>query len=258
MKPDNGHHELMDQMEEFAGSIRENDYLEAIAPAVDIPSKRDELEVGQRVKQLREKKGLSLIDLAQRTGMSQEELKGIEQGKSAPPLGILIKLGKALEMKLGTLIAAGEERPYTVVRVAERMDMSRYPYSRETSYGYSYQALAPQKINRSMEPFLVTLRTPTEEVAPLFSRRRGVHLCFKGRHEGEHWRSHGDPASRGLHLLRLHAASFSHPPRRRPHLDPGCYLQRGTLKLRQGSPCRDLNSLTSARVFVCLLDLHRQ
>ena len=176
MKPDNGHHELMDQMGEFAGSIRENDYLEAVAPALKTPAKGEDLAVGQRVHQLREKKGLSLIDLARRTGISEQELKDIEQGRSSPPLGILIKLGKALDMKLGTLIAAGEDRPYTVVRVAERRDMSRYPHSRETSYGYSYQALAPQKGNRSMEPFMVTLRTPTEEVAP--STHDGEEFIF--------------------------------------------------------------------------------
>jgi len=177
MQPENGHHELMDQMEEFAGSSRENDFLEAVAAAYEAPPAGvQEPAMGPRVRQLRQAKGLSLLDLARRTGLSEQALKEIEDGQASPPLGVLIKLGKALDMRLGTLIAAGEERPYTVVRVAERRDMSRYPHSRQTSYGYSYQALAPEKSNRSMEPFLVTLRKPTAEVAP--STHDGEEFIF--------------------------------------------------------------------------------
>jgi transcriptional regulator with XRE-family HTH domain len=177
MQPENGHHELMDQMEEFAGSSRENDFLEAVAAAYEIPpSEAQEPAMGPRVRQLRQAKGLSLLDLARRTGLSEQALKEVEDGQASPPLGVLIKLGKALDMRFGTLIAAGEERPYTVVRVAERRDMSRYPHSRQTSYGYSYQALAPEKSNRSMEPFLVTLLRPTAEVAP--STHDGEEFIF--------------------------------------------------------------------------------
>jgi quercetin dioxygenase-like cupin family protein len=79
---------------------------------------------------------------------------------------MLIKLGKALDMKLGTLIASGEDRPYTVVRVSERQAMSRYASQRGNAYGYTYEALAPHKKNRSMEPFLVTLREAAEDVPP--------------------------------------------------------------------------------------------
>jgi transcriptional regulator with XRE-family HTH domain len=170
---ENGHHELMDQMDTVGGSQREDDYLagvselaEVAAQAAGEPAAETSAPVGQRVRQVRESKGLTLTDLAQRTGLSEEELTAIEDGRSNPPLGVLVRLGKALDMRLGTLIATGEDRPYTVVRVAERQDMSRYPHTRQTSYGYSYQALAPKKRNRSMEPFLVTLTGASQDVAP--------------------------------------------------------------------------------------------
>jgi transcriptional regulator with XRE-family HTH domain len=156
-----------DREQGYVGTSRENDFLAGVdAVAGSRAEGRAEAEsVGQRVARLREQKGLSLQDVARRTGLAEDALAEIEKGASSPPLGVLVKLGKALDMKLGTLIAGGGDRPYTVVRVDDRKDMSRYPHTRETSYGYSYQALAPMKQNRSMEPFLVTLREPTEQVA---------------------------------------------------------------------------------------------
>ncbi|MFH1033664.1 MAG: cupin domain-containing protein [Pseudomonadota bacterium] len=163
--PDNGHHDLMHRMQDYQESSRQNDYLRGVAKVAALagPSQADlDTPVGQRVRALRQEKGLSLADLAQRTGLSEKVLGEIEDDLASPPLGLLIKLGKALGMKLGTLIASGEERPYTVVRAQERPAMSRFASQKGSAYGYSYQALAPEKKNRSMEPFLVTLNKAGE------------------------------------------------------------------------------------------------
>ncbi|MFZ5587537.1 MAG: cupin domain-containing protein [Thermodesulfobacteriota bacterium] len=176
---ENGHHDLMDQMGSFTDSARESDYLRGVAKvaAAGQPEPADDgLPVGQRVRQIREHKGLTLTDLAQRTGLAEEMLAEIEQASFSPPLGVLVKLGKALDMKLGTLIANGEDRPYTVVRVQERQAMSRFASQRGTAYGYSYQALAPKKKNRSMEPFIVTLEKAGTDAPP--SAHDGEEFIF--------------------------------------------------------------------------------
>ena len=182
---DSGHHELMDSMPSLMGNRREDDYLRGVdelhQEKLSAAGQKEDgellaLTAGARVRMVREQKELSLQDVAQRTGLDQAYLQEIEEDKANPPLGVLVKLGKALELKLGTLIASGEDRPYTVVRVAERQDMSRYPHTRETSYGYSYQALAPKKRNRSMEPFMVTLRGGAEELEP--STHDGEEFIF--------------------------------------------------------------------------------
>lgn len=164
----------------YVGTRQENDFLAGVDAVAGNKAaageKAPDLSVGQRVAQVRQEKGLSLEDVAKRTEIPVEALREIESGEANPPLGVLVKLGKALDMKLGTLIASGEDRPYTVVRVSERQDMSRYPHTRETSYGYSYQALAPRKRNRNMEPFLVTLRTTGKPVEP--SSHDGQEFIF--------------------------------------------------------------------------------
>ncbi len=176
---DNGHHDLMHSMRDYQESSRQNDYLRGVAKVAALagPSQADlETPVGKRVRALRQEKGLSLADLAQRTGLSEAVLGDIEDEAASPPLGTLIKLGKALGMKLGTLIASGEDRPYTVVRASERPAMSRFASQKGTAYGYSYEALAPQKRNRSMEPFLVTLNKADDKVEP--SSHDGEEFIF--------------------------------------------------------------------------------
>lgn len=176
---DNGHHDLMHSMQDYQESSRQDDYLRGVAKVAALagPSQADlDTPVGQRVRALREEKGLSLSDLAQRTGLSETALAEIENEAASPPLGTLIKLGKALGMKLGTLIASGEDRPYTVVRAHERTSMSRFASQKGTAYGYAYQALAPQKKNRSMEPFLVTLNKADDQVEP--SSHDGEEFIF--------------------------------------------------------------------------------
>jgi|YelNatPaOPRAMG01_1025707.scaffolds.fasta_scaffold86593_2 transcriptional regulator with XRE-family HTH domain len=120
--------------------------------------------VGERIKGVRESKSLTLTDMAQRTGFSEETIAGIEKGEILPPLGDMVKLAKALEMKMGYLLAQGEAKPYTVVRKKDRKPISRYDSQRTQRYGYVYETLAPEKKERNMEPFLVTLvPTPGEE-----------------------------------------------------------------------------------------------
>lgn len=168
---DNSHHDLMQSRGHEGTTRRESDFLDYVGEVagVDQPTEMDQsMPVGQRVKAIREQKGLTLQDLSQRTGLEVERLGRIEDETASPPLGVLIKLGKGLNMSFGTLIAGGEERPYTVVRKSDRKAMSRFASQRGTSYGYSYEALAPEMKNRSMEPFIVTLHQADEDV-PLSS-----------------------------------------------------------------------------------------
>ena len=121
-------------------------------------------EIGIRVKKARESLCLSLFDLYLRTDIGAETLSQIEEGKIVPPLGAVIKLAKALDLKMGYLISGEEEKAYTIVRRDDREVTSRYDSRKEKHYGYKYESLAPHKTNRCMEPFLVTLEpSETEE-----------------------------------------------------------------------------------------------
>jgi len=106
---------LVDTYEDFLGEIsrrfarkgQERDFIDSIGHETSMED--IEVSVGERVKQVREKQGLSLQDIFQRTDIDVSLLEEIEAGKVAPPLGTVIKLAKALEMKMGYFISGEED-----------------------------------------------------------------------------------------------------------------------------------------------------
>jgi transcriptional regulator with XRE-family HTH domain len=144
----------------------ERDFLEGISLSSDLDVESEEpIAVGERIRKLRELKALSLADVSQRTGISEEMLQSIEADAVAPPLGTLTKLARALEMKMGYLLTGGESRPFVITRKDERQPVSRHAAKQQSKYGYSYLSLSPGMRDRNMEPFLVTL-SPTAEEMP--------------------------------------------------------------------------------------------
>ncbi len=153
-----------DGYEDFLGQIsqesamkdKEMDFMESIGP--ETRSADEELvNVGARVRAVRERRGLSLRDIVQRTGIDEGTLAAIEDGSIAPPLGSIIKLAKALEMKMGYFISGEQNKPFTIVRHNDRRLVSRHDSQKGEQYGYEFESLAPHKRDRHMEPFLVTL-----------------------------------------------------------------------------------------------------
>ena len=153
---------LSDISKQFSRKDEEKDFLDSIGPSS--PQEDIQVNVGERVRGVREKRGLTLQDISQRTDIEVSLLEEIESGAVAPPLGTVIKLAKALEMKMGYFISGEESRPYTIVRRGDRKVISRYDSKKEKHYGYEFESLAPHKKDRHMEPFMVTLEpTGTEE-----------------------------------------------------------------------------------------------
>lgn len=75
--------------------------------------------VGAAVRELREKAGLSMRDLAACAGISQPFLSQIERGVSAPSMLTTYRLAAALGVTPGDLLPAPESERITVVRADE-------------------------------------------------------------------------------------------------------------------------------------------
>ena len=125
--------------------------------------KRDfeEIHVGEKIKVLRERKGLSLKDLADSTGFSTALLSQMENHLVSPSLGTMIKLARAMGVKVGDFLGETEGEPFTIVRKDERKNVSRFASKDGVKYGYSYESLGFDKKDRHMEPFIVTLEPAT-------------------------------------------------------------------------------------------------
>ena len=130
----------------------------------------EEIRVGERIKTLREKKGLSLKEMADLTGLSTALLSQMENHLISPSLGTLVRLARAFDAKVGDFLGETEGEPFTLVRKDERRTVSRFASKDGVAYGYSYESLGFDKKDRHMEPFIVTLEPTT-----LKSSKTSVH-----------------------------------------------------------------------------------
>lgn len=88
------------------------------------PTRGDEAQdlapiVGQNLRRLRMRRGLSLEKLATRSGVSRAMLGQIELGQSAPTINVLWKIARALDVTFATLIQAREAGGTTLLRKAQ-------------------------------------------------------------------------------------------------------------------------------------------
>jgi transcriptional regulator with XRE-family HTH domain len=91
--------------------------------------------VGARVRALREAMGLSLRDLAERSGVSAPMLSQVERGETSPTLAVAGKIATGLELTLSQLLRLDEDHHVVVSRAGRRR---RYSHG-----GHQFEELTP-------------------------------------------------------------------------------------------------------------------
>jgi XRE family transcriptional regulator, regulator of sulfur utilization len=81
--------------------------------------------VGPRVRALREAMGLSLRDLADRSGVSAPMLSQVERGETSPTLAVAEKIAAGLELTLSQLLRLDEGEHVSVSRAGRRRRFAR-------------------------------------------------------------------------------------------------------------------------------------
>ena len=147
-----------------------------------------EVAIGREVKALRTKLGLTVVDLAAATGLSNGMLSKIENGATSPSLTTLQSLSRALGVPVTSLFRRFEQGgAATFVRAGEGLPIER----RGTRNKHQYQLLGHTGDANSrivVEPYLITL-TSESDVFPLFQH---AGLEFLYMLEGEVVYRHGD------------------------------------------------------------------
>jgi XRE family transcriptional regulator, regulator of sulfur utilization len=87
--------------------------IDTARSAVDLPA------VGGRVRALREAMGLSLRDLAARSGVSAPMLSQVERGETSPTLAVAGRIASGLELSLSQLLRLDERGQVAIVRAGE-------------------------------------------------------------------------------------------------------------------------------------------
>lgn len=134
-------------------------------------------QVGDKIKQIREFQNLSIEELGIRSGLSVELIEQIEEAQAYPSLSPLIKIARALGVRLGTFLDDDVSSSCVLVRKDEHRKAVRFP-SKETKVGdLNFEPLGFNKSDRYMEPFLITI-DPEESNDPLISSHEGEEFIY--------------------------------------------------------------------------------
>jgi transcriptional regulator with XRE-family HTH domain len=88
------------------------------APGADAAARAP--RVGARVRALREAMGLSLRDLAERSGVSAPMLSQVERAETSPTLAVATRIAEGLELTLSQLLRLDEADHVVMIRAKER------------------------------------------------------------------------------------------------------------------------------------------
>jgi transcriptional regulator with XRE-family HTH domain len=114
-------------------------------------------KVGQRIKTIMGNKGLSLAELEQRTGLKAELIRLVEEEDVYPSLGPLLKIARALGVRLGTLLDDQVSSDPLIIRHPERSQELSMLRSKNAPVALRFYSLGRGKTDRHMEPFFVEL-----------------------------------------------------------------------------------------------------
>jgi transcriptional regulator with XRE-family HTH domain len=112
----------------------------------------ESVDVGQRLRILREERGISMRALARRSGLSANALSMIERGLTSPSVSTLNKLATALEVPITAFFRQEPVREQIVFRKAA--ERTRVPFMRGLIEG-----LGGENFVGRVEAFLLTLES---------------------------------------------------------------------------------------------------
>ena len=102
-------------------------------------------KLGSRVRELRRRKGQTLNELAEASGVSRAMISKVERGEKNPTLVVAAGISEGLGVTLSQLVGIEERREVVVVPRDRRMVM------RDPETGFQRQLLSPTFGNRAIE-----------------------------------------------------------------------------------------------------------
>lgn len=113
--------------------------------------------IGAKIRQLRENKEMTQEQLANASENSVELLEHIENGDVVPSLTPLIKIAKALDVRLGTFMDDAHQRGPVLVEQGKTEQVIYFSGQKDQTKesALEFYSLAAGKCDRHMEPFLI-------------------------------------------------------------------------------------------------------
>jgi transcriptional regulator with XRE-family HTH domain len=109
-----------------------------------------EKRIGERIKHLRLKKSMGLVELGRHTGLSASFLSQLETGRVVPTLRNLARISMVFSKDLSYFF---ESEPQTLFRVHRAKDRVRLPQSGVADPAYYFESLGFMVPDRALDPY---------------------------------------------------------------------------------------------------------
>jgi len=146
----------VDKKEESVDRIMERIAMDREPPRA--PEGSPDVKVGEKIRVMRERLGMTVQDLADKSGFSAALITQIENRMVSPPLGVLVEIANGMNLPISSFLFEGEGKHFTIVRKENRRTVSRVAVRGASVEDYSYESLGAAKKDHKMEPFVVRLR----------------------------------------------------------------------------------------------------
>jgi transcriptional regulator with XRE-family HTH domain len=146
-----------------------------------------EKRIGERIKRLRLKKSMGLVELGKHTGLSASFLSQLETGRVVPTLRNLSRIAMVFSKDLSYFF---ETEPNALFRVHRRKERVRLPQTGVTTPTYYFESLGYMVPDRHMDPYFAEFMPLTKEMEPKAHMHPGFEFLYVL--DGELEIRHGD------------------------------------------------------------------
>ena len=109
-------------------------------------------EIGPKIRKLRMKKKIALVDLGSHTGLSASMLSQLENGKMVPTLGTLARIAMVFDVSLDHFFGSTTRKLITIDRAGSRM---RFPdRGDKPNPSYFFECLAFASQSKTMQAYI--------------------------------------------------------------------------------------------------------
>lgn len=146
-----------------------------------------EKHIGERIRRLRLKKSMGLVDLGRHTGLSASFLSQLETGRVVPTLRNLARIAMVFSKDLAYFF---ETEPAAIFRVHRKKDRVRMPQTGVEPPSYTFESLGYMVPDRHMDPYYAEFVPLPEKTEPKSHMHAGFEFLYVVA--GELTLRHGD------------------------------------------------------------------
>jgi len=134
-----------------------------------------EKRIGERIKHLRLKKSMGLVELGRHTGLSASFLSQLETGRVVPTLRNLARIAMVFSKDLNYFF---EPEPLTLFRVHRGKDRVRLPQSGVQDPSYYFESLGYMVPDRQLDPYFAEFLPPKPSREPRPHQHFGCEFLY--------------------------------------------------------------------------------